>query len=161
MRPAHAEAQKMFRLIGELKGYRTTSTFSRNSPTDGVWWEKPPLGIKEIPVVAIEVVNSESLKTLKGSLVTLAEVSPALGILLIHEVDIRRRYIRDGKSAYDVEKLIAKKFADARSHIPIYRQRIEVWSYTQLEYVHKLAKRNVCRSSKEHLNENFHYGEIL
>jgi hypothetical protein len=147
MRHAHSQTQIMFRQIGEQKGYRVSSTYSKSSPTDGIWWKKLPFGQKEIPIVAIEVCNSESLKSMKGSIGTLAEVSPAIGILLIHELDIRRRCIRNGKSASNVEKIIAKKFADARNYASKLHQRIEVWSYEQLKYVHKFGKKKYGETS--------------
>ena len=151
MRYAHSEAQKMFRTIGEMQGFRTSSTYKKDLQTDGVWWEEASLlGNTKIPFAAIEVVNSEDPKQMKGSLITLAEVSPALGILMIHELDIRRRFIRDGKSAYEIDKLITKKIEDAWTYASRLQQRIDVWSYEQLAYIHSLAtkKKDLIHSKK-------------
>ena len=73
----------------------------------------------ELPVVALEVVVSESAKTMKGSMDTLAEVSPALGLLVIHELEIRRGMIRQMEQAQD--------------RITRHQQRIVVWSFAQLQ----------------------------
>ena len=60
-------------------------------PTDGVWL-LPSSGLyfSEAPAVAVEVSVSEGPKAIKGSIDTLAEVSPALGILVLNEAEIRR-----------------------------------------------------------------------
>ena len=81
MRYAHAEAQKMFRTIGEFQGFRTSSTYKKDLQTDGVWWEEASLlGNTKIPFAAIEVVNSEDPKQMKGSSICIIQFYCSLTI---------------------------------------------------------------------------------
>lgn len=133
MRQGHAEAQKLFEVLGRAQGYLYRRTWTKQLPTDGVWLAPTPLlGLEVVPLAALEVANSESLKVIKGSLIILAEVSPALGILVIQDVDIRRRLIRDGKSVEYVDQYLEKKFAEVRELARKFPQRIDVWSFAQL-----------------------------
>jgi hypothetical protein len=130
----------MFLAIGRTLGYQTRLTWSRDLPTDGVWL-LPGDGylLPEAPAVALEVAVSEGPKAVKGSIDTLAEVSPALGVLVINEAEIRRCALRDGISAEFVEEQIAGRFATAHERVAKHQQRVEVWTYEQLSRRYELA----------------------
>lgn len=143
MRPGHADAQFMFEALGDALGFKVRRTWSRELPTDGVWL-LPTDGFlpAEAPAVAMEVAVTEGPKAIKGSLDTLAEVSPAMGIVLINDLEIRRSALRDGISANVVEQRIASKFALATDRAARMQQRIEVWNYGQLRRKYCLATGN-------------------
>jgi hypothetical protein len=69
---------------------------------------------------------------MRGSLVTLECVSPALGILLVHEEEMRRRMVRRGTHP----DIAVARIAAIREHVLELatgsRQRIEVWSFARL-----------------------------
>jgi hypothetical protein len=133
MKPGHVDAQYLFLELGNVLGYSTRRTWSRSLPTDGVWLvPTDEFLLPDLPAVALEVAVSEGPKAIKGSIDTLAEVSPALGILLINEVEIRRTGIRRGRDSIEVERGITHKVEAARDRISRHQQRIEVWSYNQL-----------------------------
>jgi hypothetical protein len=130
----------MFERFGRALGYQTRRTWTRELPTDGVWL-MPGSGLlfAEFPAVAIEVAVSEGPKVIKGSIDTLAEVSPALGVMLINEVEIRRGELRKGRSVEAVERMITDRVAAAKDRASRHQQRIEVWSYQELRRRCELA----------------------
>lgn len=137
MRPGHREAQEMFQAIGSKLGYQARRVWTRERPTDGVWLIRdvsPAIG--GLPVAAVEVVVSESKKSLGGSVATLEAVSPALGVVLLQGEEIRRQMITHGASDEDVNRRInsiRSAFADlSRSS----RQRLELWTFDQLRRLH-------------------------
>ena len=140
MRPGHADAQFMFEATGVALGFRVRRTWSRALPTDGVWL-LPSAGLllTEAPAVALEVAVTEGPKAIKGSLDTLAEVSPSLGILLINDLEIRRGALRAGIAPDVIEERIAAKFALATDRAQRMQQRIEIWNYGQLRHKYHLA----------------------
>lgn len=134
MLTGHKDAQFLFERLGREMGYAYRRTWTVGLPTDGVWMLDETLSVgAELPIAALEVVVSEGPKTMKGSIDVLAEVSPALGILCINEVEIRRGLIRRGHSAEIAEKRIASLMAQAEDRIGRSQQRLAVWSYAQLE----------------------------
>jgi hypothetical protein len=140
MKCGHADAQFMFDRLGKALGYRTRRTWSRQLPTDGVWLlPGSELLLPDAPAVALEVAVSEGPKQIKGSIDTLAEVSPALGVLVINEREIRRSALRKGIRAEVVERQVEEKFTAARDRITRHQQRITVWSYAELEHRYRLA----------------------
>src|SRR5262245_12601619 len=97
MRNSHRQAQEMFLELGRLQGFAVRRQFSIAYPTDGVWLTKAGHGEEAgLPIAAIEVVVSESPKTILGSIATLENVSPAIAIVLVHEDEISRRLLRLG-----------------------------------------------------------------
>jgi hypothetical protein len=123
----------MFRDLGTALGYAVRTSYSQSYPTDGVWLARRPLRkIDELPLAAIEIAVSESRKTLRGSILTLEVVSPALGIVLIHEDELRRRHIRLGGTADDATRRVEDICALATTLVATSRQRIEVWSFAAL-----------------------------
>lgn len=134
MTQGHRGAQRLFDDMGRAFGYRVERTFSKALPTDGVWFaRRTPRPEDRIPVMAIEVVVSESRKVLRGSVLTLESVSPAVGVLLIHEGEIRRRMIRGGASSTGVEARVAALHELANALVKNSRQRFEIWSHVSLE----------------------------
>lgn len=140
MKTGHADAQYMFMEIGKALEYRTRLTWSRDLPTDGVWL-LPSSGyvLPEVPAVALEVAVSEGPKALRGSIDTLAEISPALGVLVINDAEIRRGALRDGLSAEVIERRTAERIAAAHDRAARHQQRIEVWTFAQLSRHYQLA----------------------
>lgn len=140
MKVGHADAQYMFLAIGKALHYKTRLTWSRELPTDGVWL-LPGDGylLPETPAVALEVAVSEGPKAIKGSIDTLAEISPALGVLVINEVEIRRGALRSGVSTASIERGIQARFTAAHDRLSRHQQRLEVWSFEQLARRYRLA----------------------
>jgi hypothetical protein len=140
MRHGHAYAQYLFKLLGVAQGFSYRKTWTKKLPTDGIWVAKTPLlNVEAVPLAALEVANSESPKVVKGSLTVLAEVSPALGILVIQEEDIRRRLIRSGFASDEADRYVTRKLDDAREIAQKFHQRIQVWSFEQLKLRARLA----------------------
>lgn len=134
MRPGHSEAQVMFEKIGVALGHETRRSWSISAPTDGVWLTKTEIAeLGELPIAAIEVIVSESPKSIRGSALTLAEVSPAVGILLIHEQEIRRGLLRAGKDVAFASQVIDGMFKHALTASQRCFQRLEVWSFSTLQ----------------------------
>jgi hypothetical protein len=140
MKSGHADAQYMFSKLGESLGYKTRRIWSRSLPTDGIWL-LPTDGylLPEAPAVALEVAVSEGPKAIKGSIDTLAEVSPALGVLLINDMEIRRGGLRKGLEPIVIESQIEAKFTAARERLVRHQQRIELWSYEQMLRRYQIA----------------------
>ena len=140
MKTGHADAQFMFLELGKAVGLATRKTWSRSLPSDGVWLLSasedllPPL-----PVVALEVAVSEGPKQIKGSIDTLAEISPALAVLVINEVEIRRGALRKGTEIATIERQLKAKIDAAKDRMGRHQQRFELWSYKQLQRRYELA----------------------
>jgi hypothetical protein len=133
LRIGHAEAQAMFHHMGRVLEYTVSKTWTRDLPTDGVWLSGPGhIGIGRLPVVALEVVVTESPKQVRGSIATLTAVSPALGILLLQEEEIRRGLIRKGVEAVEIERRLARQQSQVEDQINRSQQRLELWSYARL-----------------------------
>lgn len=129
----HREAQGMFEQLGRSLGFEVRRSFSQDLPTDGVWFLASAFPVvSKLPYVALEVVVSESPKSLRGSITTLEQVSPSLGVLLIQEDEIQRRLLRNDKLPLDAEAELGRLQAVAGRLIVASRQRIEVWSMSQL-----------------------------
>jgi hypothetical protein len=140
MKAGHVDSQYMFLEIGKALGYATRLTWSQALPTDGVWLlPGDSYLLPEVPAVALEVAVSEGPKAIKGSIDTLAEVSPALGVLVINEAEIRRGALREGISVEIIERRIEGRFAAAYDRVGRHQQRIEVWTFEQLSRRYQLA----------------------
>lgn len=143
MRRGHRDAQTAFLELGRALGYSPARTFSTRYPTDGVWYLKARDDISDgLPVAAIEVVVSESPKTMRGSVGVLEAVSPALGVLLIQEDDIARRLRRSGFDEDAVRRHLSQFSNRALDLAASVHQRVEVWTYSQLVRRHQLAVTN-------------------
>jgi hypothetical protein len=153
MTSGHREGQALFEALGRRYGYEVRRSYSRNLPTDGVWYTSSQFGaLPPVPVAAIEVIVSESRKSVRGSVVTLEIVSPALGVLLIHEEEMRRRLIRRGATSEDVISRVAATRAHACEFAANARQRIEVWSFADLVRLYREAtgERSLYRLAAYH-----------
>lgn len=140
MTSGHKEGQALFEALGRRYGYEVRRSYSKCLPTDGVWYTDRQFGaLPPVPVVAIEVVVSESRKSIRGSVVTLELVSPALGILLIHEEEMRRRLVRGGATQETVTARVAAARTHAREFAVNARQRIEIWSFADLVRLYRNA----------------------
>lgn len=140
MTHGHREAQRLFLDLGSTLGFKTALSWSQEEPGDGVWlYSSPVLGGADFPFAAIEVVVSESRKSIRGSIDTLSAISPALGILLIHDSEIRRRIIRRGGTTADANAAIDRAVHTATDAALKTRQRTEVWTPSQLTVRLRLA----------------------
>jgi len=135
MRYSHKEIQDYFQKLGAKLGYTVKRRYSYQYPTDGVWFIPHPLNPAEVvPLVAIEVIVSESSKTIKGSIRTLEAVSPSVAILLIHEVEFLRRLTLKGMShdnALNRVEAIKKTLLNETSKS---LQNFEIWNEKNLFY---------------------------
>jgi hypothetical protein len=98
-------------------------------------------GIGHVPVAAIEVIVSERAKTMRGSIATLAAVSPALAVLLVQNCEIRRGLIKRGMSSEQAENSLARQLSWLRHEVNGKSQRFAVWTYEELARRHELAFR--------------------
>lgn len=137
MKPGHREAQNLFLELGNRLGFLTRRTFSRRHPTDGIWLASAETGL--LPVVAAEVVVSEGLKTMRGSVATLEAVSPALGVLVLQDEEIRRCLLRLGREEEQIQARIWSVSEHLHELIRSSRQRLEIWRFGQLVRRHELA----------------------
>jgi hypothetical protein len=134
MRSGHREAQMQFERLGRQLGYRCRRSWTREHPTDGVWLlDTPQVGFDELPVAALEVVVSETGKALRGSISTLEMVSPALGILLVQDHEIRRGLVRAGASPESAAMHLRRLLATTEADLSRSRQRIALWTFDQLQ----------------------------
>lgn len=136
MRQGHREAQEMFIDIGRAMGHGVRRTFSGAQPGDGVWLDERPGILQGLPLAAIEVLVSESPKAICGSIHRLESISPALGIILVHEDEIRRRLTRLGFNPTRIASAIARDTSLVDSCLATSKQRIQRWSFAQLRWVH-------------------------
>ncbi len=82
--------------------------------------------------MAIEVVVTESPKSIKGSISTLTAVSPALGIIVLHEDEIRRGLIRAGMDPLVIDKRVARQRGNVEELIDRSSQRLVLWTFARL-----------------------------
>jgi hypothetical protein len=143
MRQGHREAQARFLELGDALGYRVRKTYSSRWPTDGVWFSRStdPI-VKPLPLVAAEVIVSEGAKTIRGSVGVLEAVSPSLGVLILQDDDIARRLWAAGLDDESVERHLDSTKAAIEEHIRSTRQRLEMWTYSQLVRRHELAMKS-------------------
>jgi hypothetical protein len=133
VREGHREASELFLALGQALGYRVRRTWSRELPTDGVWMSASGEPVTpELPLVAVEVLVSEGSKSIKGSIGVLTAVSPALGILLVQEEEIRRGLIRHGCPTCKIVRSIARQRESLDALVSRSAQRLDVWSFAQL-----------------------------
>ena len=144
MRAGHRQAQNMFLELGHHCGFETRRTYSRGLPTDGIWINRDGV-FGNLVVAAIEVVVSESPKTIRGSVATLETVSPSVGVILLHEDEIRRGMVRNGDDADVVHHRLRNSLEQLSDLVGSSRQRLEVWSFRQLFRHHALlTSRSPC-----------------
>jgi hypothetical protein len=161
MKPGHRDAQDKFLEAGTALGYATRRTYSADWHTDGVWLLRDSLLGRDIPVAAIEVIVSEGKKTRQGSIFVLETISPALGIVLLHDEEIRRGMWRNGATDAHIEREITHREEHLRSLAEGSKQRIEVWRTANLDYVHDHALRTVaaaqqCAVTTKKSNANYY-----
>jgi hypothetical protein len=136
----HREAQQLFLEAGMALGFEVKKSYSKEHPSDGVWLLGGEYGrLARLPVSAIEVVVSESPKAVSGSIHRLESISPALGIVVVHEDEIKRRMTRAGASSGRIEAAVAKDIERVENHMRRSKQRLERWSFAQLCWMHRLA----------------------
>ena len=97
MTKGHKDAQELFARLGQSKGFEVRRTHSQTLHSDGIWLVRDPIfPLRQIPLAAIEVIVSESTKSMRGSIGVLEEISPAVAIILLQEEEIRKRNIKKG-----------------------------------------------------------------
>ena len=134
MTTGHRQAQRLWDELGSNLGYEPARSARGSRPADGVWFPRAAgQWFARRPFAAIEVIVSESPKTLRGSIVTLECISPSLAVVLIHEEEIRRQAVRRGlpvSAALRKTQLLSEEAADLAGRS---RQHIEVWTFAQLQ----------------------------
>jgi hypothetical protein len=140
MKGGHSEAQRLFSELGQALGYCALRTWTKAAPTDGVWLTRGDNGgLGRFPVAALEVVVSEGVKAMRGSIATLIEVSPCVGIILLQDHEIRRSLIRSGLSAEQATMATCRQLAWLRAETYRKQQRLDVWSFDELVTRHELT----------------------
>ncbi len=134
----------MFLEAGKALGHSIRRQYSTEFPTDGVWLLKDSLLGCDIPVAAIEVIVTEGKKTRQGSIFVLESISPAVGIVLLQDEEIRRGMWRDGATDSAIEREIEHREAHLHRLAEGSKQRIEVWKKANLDYVHDRALRTAA-----------------
>lgn len=134
MTTGHRQAQLLWDQLGRNLGYEPARSAGAPQPADGVWFPASAAPrFAHRAFAAIEVVVSESPKTLRGSIVTLECISPSLAVVLIHEEEIRRHAVRRGLAvevALNKTRLLSE---EAHAIASRSRQHIEIWSFAQLQ----------------------------
>ena len=82
---------------------------------------------------------SEGKKAMRGSIATLEAVSPAWGIVILNEEEIRRGLIRNQYDLDVIDRIIQQKVQQLNEFISTSKQRIDVWRFGQLRRRHQLA----------------------
>ena len=144
MTPRHRSAQDMLIEMGDVQGYTTTKTFTKETPGDAVWLVPvgeaapgEPGGL--VPVLAAEVVVSEGKKSIRGSISTLEDISPAVGVIVVHTDEVVASRIRRGIKPVAARRDADQKLELARRLAAKSRQRVEVWDSKTLQYKYHLA----------------------
>ena len=140
MRTGHKQAQDMFLELGNHHGFQTRRTFTPVFPTDGIWIGRNGV-FGELTAAAIEVVVSESPKSIRGSVTTLEIVSPSVGVILLHDDEIRRGLMRNGADETELRRCLTNMCNHIEQIVQRSRQRFEIWTYGQLVRHHSLAHR--------------------
>lgn len=138
MLQGHREAQNRFLALGERHGFSTRRSYSTHFPSDGVWLTRSAHGdqLGDLPVVAIEVVVSESPKMILGSIAVLERIGASLGVILVHEDEIARRLIRDGCSRGELADYLQRTQVFIDLHIASSRHRLQRWSNQYMQYLY-------------------------
>lgn len=149
MKPGHKHSQQIFFEMGKILGYKPKKSFTAELPTDGIWTVQHPLNLMDkLPVAAIEVVVSESPKTIRGSVRTLEDVSPLLAIILIHEGEItRRNIIKGGTLETSLEKIEAIHNMLVQE-VLMSQQRFEIWTEHTLNRWHSIVQNRITVRSE-------------
>ncbi|NOU99490.1 hypothetical protein [Paenibacillus planticolens] len=144
MKYGHLETQLMFSRLGESLGYRASKIYTPNCPTDGVWFGRHPFDrTREVPVLAIEVLVSESLKIIRGSIRTLERVSPQIAILLLHEGEILGQWLAEGSESDMLDRRMSALKQTVADEITQSYQRFEIWNEHSLWYLNKIKTKEV------------------
>ena len=133
MTNGHKDAQELFARLGQSKGFEVRRTYSQSLHSDGIWLVRDPIyPLKKIPMASIEVIVSESTKSMRGSIGILEEISPAVAIILLQEEEIRKRNIKNGVEYDSIENEINCRLQFIKEQTSKSTQRFEVWSMRYL-----------------------------
>lgn len=129
--------------IGSAKGYITVRNFSPSHFGDGSWVLPHPLSLlatNVFPHLSYEVIVSESfsLKSIRGSIRTLEEISPMLALLIVHEKEIEESLAEKGCSVTHIYSKIEQIYRMIRQEIATCSQRFEIMSEEDIEYFYQL-----------------------
>lgn len=141
MREAHRITQEMLLAIGRASGHEARRSFTTSLPADAVWLRWDPIG-QELPIAAFEVAVSEGPKALRGSITTLEQISPALGVLVLHDSELRRSLARKGFDATTIASRIEGRRRIAQEAASTSRQRIEIWTDAKVQHHYAMATGN-------------------
>lgn len=148
MRTAHRITQNQLLAIGEAHGLDVRRNFNRANPADVIWLTRNG-STGELPVAAFEVAVSESPKGLRGSVTTLELISPALGVIVLHDTELRRTLVRRGLDAEAALAQIRHRRRLVDDLVRTSRQRIEVWTDANVDQRFRMAtgRANLLRAA--------------
>jgi len=141
----HKEYIQKLMQIGNKLGYITSPRFSKDPQGDVIWFsivnEKVYSG-KKLPIIAFEVLCSETPKSIKGSIATLQHISPSLGILVV----IDEEYAKKAKyyKGYDFLHYIKRKCREYTKGVKL-TSRIEVWDQKKVDKLFEKQLANTTR----------------
>jgi hypothetical protein len=129
--------------IGSAKGYLTVRNFSPSHYGDGSWVSPHPLSLlatNVLPLISYEVIVSESfsLKSIRGSIRTLEEISPMLALMIVHEKEIEESLAEKGFQVTYIYSKIEHIYRLIRQEIATCSQRFEIMSEKDIEYFYEL-----------------------
>jgi len=129
----HKEYIQKLMQIGKKLGYIASPRFSKDPQGDVIWYSvvnKKVYSDRKFPIIAFEVLCSETPKLIKGSIATLQHISPSLGVLVI----IDEEYAKKSKyyQGYDFLQYIKRKCREYTKGIKL-TSRIEVWDQKKVD----------------------------
>jgi hypothetical protein len=132
----HSEYQNKLLEIGKKLGYEVKKLFSRDAQGDVTWFVKMDKKIASkgiLPLVSFEILSSELLKGMRGSIATLQRISPALGVLVVLEDEYARK-AKDFKTYNETTypKYIKEKAEEYARGVE-FTCRIEVWGQKEVD----------------------------
>lgn len=137
----HKEYVDKLLKLGKKLGYDVKPSYSKDPQGDAVWFQKVNDKIHTkglLPVVAFEVLCSETPKSIKGSIATLQHISPALGVLAIIDSEYAKKakhYPSYTEVTYpEYIKKKAKEYAEGVS----LTSRIEIWDQKKIDKLYDL-----------------------
>ena len=133
---AHQKYVERLLRIGESLGYVTATRFLKDPQGDAIWYVETSRHVhsrRRLPIVAFEVLCSETPKLIKGSIATLQHISASLGVLVI----VNEEYAKKSQhyKSYDERtypEYIKRKCREYARQSKL-TSRIEVWDQNKVD----------------------------
>ena len=130
----HEEYVDKILKIGKALGYQTSRRFSKDPQGDAIWFAEINKGVYsngKLPIVAFEVLCSETPKLIKGSIATLQHISSSLGVLVIIDEEYARNSKNYGYDEITYPEYIKRKSKQYSMGVKL-TSRIEVWDQNKI-----------------------------